>query len=123
MLKQQRRIRQQRQHHPTSSPPLAMPTPPTQLEPEIDVGQLIQRLEAEDPSFAAYNDMFFDCSNNVIYGNGTMSHVECLQALEQGVEKWCGGGPEQFHITKCISATTVSKIYIDGYNKFTSSDN
>jgi hypothetical protein len=75
------------------------------------------QLEAEDPSFAAFNDIFDTCSDNILYGNGTIPHFQCMQSLQQGVDKWCG--IENFHQLKCENASSLFAIYRDNYNLFT----
>jgi hypothetical protein len=74
--------------------------------------QEIERLMAEDPTFNNYELIFADCTNNMAFGNGTMSDFQCMSAFQEAKDKYCR--LEAYHQTKCEYITFTS----DTYNTF-----
>jgi hypothetical protein len=46
---------------------------------------------------------------HVVYGNSTLSHFQCLQSMQQGVDKWYG--IEGYHVVKCEYSQAVLGLY------------
>jgi hypothetical protein len=77
----------------------------------------LAQLRAEDPSFDAFHNIMDLCTDNTLYGNGTISHFQCIQSLQEGVDKWCG--IENYHKDKCESASLTLSLYVSTYELFT----
>jgi hypothetical protein len=77
----------------------------------------LAQLRAEDPSFDAFHNIMDLCTDNTLYGNRTISHFQCIQSLQEGVDKWCG--IENYHKDKCESASLTLSLYVSTYELFT----
>ena len=56
---------------------------------------------AEALAFNNFEQIFGDCTNNMFYNNGTMSHFQCMSAFQEAIDKYCG--LETYHAIKCVS--------------------
>jgi hypothetical protein len=68
--------------------------PPLNMDPSV-----VPQLAAQDPSFAAFEQLRKSCENAYLYGNSTMTSAQCDTSLQQGVTKWCG--LDAYHPQKC----------------------
>lgn len=47
--------------------------------------------------------------DGLVFGNGTLSHIQCMQSMQQGIDKWCG--IEAYHVVKCEYSQTAVGMY------------
>jgi hypothetical protein len=69
----------------------------------------IERLQSEDPSFKAFGEIFIECGDSAVFGNGSFSHIQCLTSMQDGIDKWCG--IEAYDVLKCEYAQTAMGLY------------
>jgi hypothetical protein len=93
-----------------SQQPLSPTTPPSGSG---DTGVIIdrptaERLAAEDPYFARFEQILENCSN-LVFGSATITLEQCVTSIQAGADRWCGF--EFYDQLKCEYASFMAQQF------------